>query len=709
MLKQFKHISAKTKILIFALLLIIIPSGFLGFLGFNSIEDRGLKLKENYRGLVQLLKDKLEGSLLSLEKSFLQDITSQYWDQDVNTIQHQLDQTQEQHPFIGDIFIMDAEGEMIHPDVILEAKPEAQSLQSIQAGIKESIDSGERSEFVNRDYPAAIRQYSQAMEQALSPQLRSYARMLVARCYFKMKNYQKAEEQYTRLVEEGEIARSSDGTPLKIIGLSQLSETYALLEQDQDKYHTLLELYGELIALPESFDSYDFYLQNVKNELNQITQSQDWDKSDLDRLENLREEEAAQFERVLTLRSVQRALLPRLDSLRVIDSNVPDASVDVTGRHLVQNSDRSPYQIGYVLLPPSKQQTGRQVLVYQIDKEFVLTELLSDTEINANIGNNLQLGIYSEEEPLAYPSTAPPSPQALSSVVFTQFFPSWRLALFDKKGKTVEHTVRKEKQLYGAALVGIFSIILIGAIMTLRAAVHEAEAARLKSEFVSNVSHELKTPLALIRLFGETLELDQVKDPRQRKKFSRIIARESQRLSHLIENVLDFSKIDSGRKEYQFEEADLVKVVSSTLEAYKFYLLDQGFEFVVSLPQKPIIMHIDKDALSQAVLNLLDNAEKYSKEGKYIGVEVSSRDGEAWISVEDRGPGISEPSLKRIFDQFYRSGDDFTRDVQGSGLGLTIVKHIVERHGGEIMVESEVGQGSRFTIKLPMKEERGVH
>jgi signal transduction histidine kinase len=338
-----------------------------------------------------------------------------------------------------------------------------------------------------------------------------------------------------------------------------------------------------------------------------------------------------------------------------------------------------------------------------------LTKFLSNTEINATIGKNLQLGIYSEEEPLAYPSTAPPSPQALSSEALTQYFPSWRLALFDKKGKTVEHTVRKEKQLYGVALVGVFGLILIGAIITIRAAVHEAEAARLKSEFVSNVSHELKTPLALIRLFGQTLELDQVKDPKKRKEFSHIIARESQRLSHLIENVLDFSKIDSRRKEYQFEEADLVKVVSSTLEAYKFFLMDQGFEFVVSLPQKSIIMRIDKDAISQAVLNLLDNAEKYSKVGKYIGVEVSIRAGEVWISVEDRGPGIPESSLKRIFDQFYRSGEDSAKEIQGSGLGLTIVKHIVEKHGGKITVESKVGQGSLFTIKLPIEEETGVH
>jgi len=523
-----------------------------------------------------------------------------------------------------------------------------------------------------------------------------------------MKNYKKAEEEYLRLADERENALSSDGTPLRVIGLYQLSDTYGLLGEGQKKYHSLLELYEVLISNSWGYDSYSFYLQTVKDELNQIAQLHDWDKNDHDRLENLKKKEAIQSGRIHYLSSVQRALLPQLEASSSVDSLGPNTSAELAARHLVMNSNGSPYQIGYIRLPPSNSQAERRVLVYQIDKEFVLTELLSDIEKKANLGNNVQLGIYNEEESLLYPSKAPSPPQALASVALSQFFPSWRLILFDKKGKTVELLIRKEKQLYGAILVGIFVLILIGATMTLRAAVHETEVARLKSEFISNVSHELKTPLALIRLFGETLELDQTRDPEKQRKFSRIIARESQRLSHLIENVLDFSKIDSRRKEYTLERADLVKVVASTLEAYKFYLRDQGFEFVVSLPPKPIFMPIDKDAISQAVLNLLDNAEKYSKENKFISVEVSLKNDQVWIAVEDRGPGIPESSMKHIFDKFYRSEHKHAREVQGSGLGLTIVKHIVENHGGQISVESELGRGSRFIIQLPIKDQKGA-
>lgn len=401
-----------------------------------------------------------------------------------------------------------------------------------------------------------------------------------------------------------------------------------------------------MISTPWGFEGYGFYLQTVKAELDRISKIHVWETGDLIRLAQLKEEETLQMERVNFLEAVQRDLRSQLDSNM---GNVPAS--ESPARYTGKGADGAPYQIGYLTLSFSEGVTQRPFLVYQIDKEFVLTTVLSDITEEKDLGGNVQVGIFGEEESLVFPPDAPSPEKALSVENLTQFFPWWKLSLFDKDGKTVEAMVRREKQQYGAGLLGILALILVGITMTLRAATHEAEVARLKSEFVSNVSHELKTPLALIRLFGETLELGQVKDAGQRKKFSRIIARESQRLSHLIDNVLDFSKIDAGRKEYSFEETDLVKVVSSTLEAYKFHLRDQGFEFAVSIPQNPIPMQIDKGAISQAVLNLLSNAEKFSKERKHIGVEISQKDSEVWITVEDRGSGISDGSLKHIFEK----------------------------------------------------------
>jgi signal transduction histidine kinase len=346
------------------------------------------------------------------------------------------------------------------------------------------------------------------------------------------------------------------------------------------------------------------------------------------------------------------------------------------------------------------------LLVYVIDHDFVLRDVLRDIGIEENISGNISMGIVSEQGPLVFPEETPVPPLGLASENLGTYFPWWQLVLFDTTGKTVEDIIGREKLLYGGALLGVFALILGGAGLTLRAAVHEAEAARIKSEFVSNVSHELKTPLALIRLFGETLELEDIQDKKKRQKFSRIITRESQRLSHLVENVLDFSRIDAGRKEYNFEEADIVQVVFHTIEAYRYYLKDQDFEFVTSIPEKPILMWIDKDSISQALLNLVSNAEKFSKERKYIGVKMVRKEGEVWIDVEDRGPGIPASSIKQIFEKFDRGVRDIASEVQGSGLGLTITKHIIESHGGRIDVESEMGEGSHFILKLPLKREK---
>jgi signal transduction histidine kinase len=276
------------------------------------------------------------------------------------------------------------------------------------------------------------------------------------------------------------------------------------------------------------------------------------------------------------------------------------------------------------------------------------------------------------------------------------------VALFDQDGKSIEQLVGRERKLYLALFIGIIVVMLIGIVFTVRAVIHESEVSRIRSEFVSNVSHELKTPLALIRMFGETLDTGIVTDESKRREFYSIIRKESERLTHLINNVLDFSRVDAGSKEYNFGEADLVEVVRNSLEAYKFHIRDLGFKITSKLPDKLVISKIDKDAISQVLLNLLSNAVKFSDNRKYIGVEVGRNSTSALILVIDHGMGISKDQLKKIFDKFHRVPTPEVKETRGSGLGLTLAKHIIEAHGGSIEVESELGKGSTFTIRIPL-------
>jgi signal transduction histidine kinase len=314
------------------------------------------------------------------------------------------------------------------------------------------------------------------------------------------------------------------------------------------------------------------------------------------------------------------------------------------------------------------------------------------------------VGILGEKDSLLFIQQNLAISNYLVAENFSQLFASWQVALFDRSGKSIEQLTRNERTRYLVLFTGIIGIMLIGIVFMVRAVIHESEVSMMKSEFVSNVSHELKTPLALIRMFGETLDAGIVTDEKKRREFYSIIRKESERLSHLINNVLDFSRMDKGVKEYFFEETDLIKVVRSSLEAYKFHIRENGFEIESSLPDEILVLKIDRDAVSQALLNLLSNAVKYSGDRRHIKVEVGKNSSSALISVADHGIGIARKELNKIFEKFYRVPAAGGEEKRGSGLGLTLVKQIVEAHGGTVIVESEVGKGSKFTLKIPLNQ-----
>jgi signal transduction histidine kinase len=226
--------------------------------------------------------------------------------------------------------------------------------------------------------------------------------------------------------------------------------------------------------------------------------------------------------------------------------------------------------------------------------------------------------------------------------------------------------------------------------------------AKLKSDFVANVSHELRTPLALIRLYAETLELGRISAKEKYQEYFRIIREESERLTALINNILDFSRIEAGRKEYEFKETDLGELVRSTLESYRFQIQQNGFAFEENISGDIPPVNVDREAIARSLLNLVNNALKYSKDDKYIGVSLYRSNGAVNLEVRDHGIGIPAHEQEKIFEKFYRCGDPLVHNVKGSGLGLSLVRHIARAHGGEVLVESHPQKGSKFTIALPL-------
>lgn len=252
-------------------------------------------------------------------------------------------------------------------------------------------------------------------------------------------------------------------------------------------------------------------------------------------------------------------------------------------------------------------------------------------------------------------------------------------------------------------VLAALAMFMIGGIwLTYRNISREMKLARLKSDFVANVSHELRTPLALIRLYAETLELGRLSAKEKYQEYFRIIREESERLTALINNILDFSRIDAGRKEYEFEETNLAELIRTTLDSYRFQIQQNGFGFEENISNDIPPVQVDREAIARSLLNLVNNALKYSKDQKHIGVSLYRSNGSVNIEVQDRGIGISPAEQEKIFEKFYRCGDPLVHNVKGSGLGLSLVRHIARAHGGDVLVESAPNRGSKFTIALPL-------
>jgi signal transduction histidine kinase len=259
--------------------------------------------------------------------------------------------------------------------------------------------------------------------------------------------------------------------------------------------------------------------------------------------------------------------------------------------------------------------------------------------------------------------------------------------------------------LYVAALSLMLALAAFSAYLLWRDVRRELRVAELRSEFVASVSHELKTPLTAIRMFAETLRMGRPSSPALRDEYLDTIVNESERLTRLLDNVLDFSRIEAGRKIYQFTPHDLPAIVRTAARAMHYLSAQQGFELAVEIDDRIPPALADADALEQAILNLLSNALKYSGEARRIELRLARDGAHAVISVRDWGIGIEPQDVPRIFNKFFRVARPENHHTPGAGLGLTLVDHIVRAHHGFVRVESTLGAGSVFRIHLPLVEE----
>jgi len=263
----------------------------------------------------------------------------------------------------------------------------------------------------------------------------------------------------------------------------------------------------------------------------------------------------------------------------------------------------------------------------------------------------------------------------------------------------IKDFVKRRSWIWGFASVLLLVAMCFGVVLILRDIAMERNLARLRSDFISNITHELKTPLTSIRMFAESLMMGRIKSEKGQKDYLSVVINESERLKRLINNILEFSKMEKEKQEYHPVEVRLSDILLSAVSDMNYWLEEKGFTLMTEIDRN-IIVSVDTDKFHQVYTNLLSNAIKYSGDSRKISIRLFRNSNGVITEVEDEGIGIAKDNLAKIFEEFYRVEQRESGDITGTGLGLTVAREIVESHGGKILVDSEIGKGSKFSVIL---------
>jgi two-component system, OmpR family, phosphate regulon sensor histidine kinase PhoR len=380
-------------------------------------------------------------------------------------------------------------------------------------------------------------------------------------------------------------------------------------------------------------------------------------------------------------------------------------SLDLTGdtselRHLHEVIEDRQYLVSYWQRYVDQR---RVLVVVWHDVDRIVSELMPQLYKDPDRGN-ARMNIVDENGRIIF---GPPIKVGKLGVIkpFPMTLTNWRLQVALASAEEIEKQVERRRLIEMSMVIVAGLVTIAGLLIVINASWKERRISGLKSEFVANVSHELKTPLSLIRMFGELLLLERATTEEKKKQYLSIIVGESERLTALIENVLDFARVERGKAEYDFAPANIGEVARRATEIFKFRAERDNVELSLEVEADLPEARVDQRAIELCIMNLIDNSIKYAKDGGRVKVVVKRREGHVVVLVVDFGPGIPKAEQSRIFERFYRGSVAGGTRARGSGIGLALVEHIMESHGGRATVESPTqpdGGGATFSLELPI-------
>ena len=605
---------------------------------------------------------------------------------------------------ITEIFLINEKGEVIFPLIkpLFFLPGEAREIKEKPIKIEPNplLKTAETSEFKIKDYPLAIKSYKKLMDETSDKDHHAIFLNCIGRCYEKSGKHLKAIQTYQKISKEYENELSADRIPLGIIAQYQIGNIFCRTNRKIKGVEAFFELYDGLLESkwPLSKNQFHFYQNKVKamletsiGDINEIGNR----KSLMKKWEELQELEEEQLSRMNTKENLLRKVIPLIKTRKPISSEGLERFY-----YLSETLGEEFYLVSYTPLAENS------VFGIRIDYEVLVKKLRPlkletlplrkdwHVQIRDEFGNTVA------GEDITH--LKDPIPQLSYSKGFEENFPPWKVNIYQSNPGFVERQFKTRRNIYILSVIIVISALLFGGFLAIRSTAKELELAKLKSEFVSTVSHEFRTPLTSIRYLAELLKRGRVNEDK-RQIYYETITDESGRLSRLIENILDFSKIEAGMKEYQFRETDIAELARDVASRFQEQVAPKGFVIESEISNQMPKILADSEALSRALFNLLDNAFKYSGKSRKAFLRARSEGECVFLEVQDEGIGISREEQKNVFEKFYRSDNMDESSIKGSGIGLTLVAHIVKAHGGEVLLESEMDKGTKVTMKLPLK------
>ncbi|MHC4518642.1 MAG: sensor histidine kinase [Planctomycetota bacterium] len=532
----------------------------------------------------------------------------------------------------------------------------------------QKIRQAEEEEFIRRGLARANTLYLECVEQSLQPAQKAYARLLRARVLSELDQVDECLEEYRELLTISPGITDEHGVPLCLYAATHLIE-------QRDSYDEIVPLIANELDVRRWLSPVESYV--VRDMLAMLAQSGPELGSRRQMVEDYQHRILEHISRLEHALALQRDFPLALKARPGNPSQGPELVWVPFGEE--------PWLVSLAPALP-----GRQRLVIVVRGTSIVDSIMASILSSERFPENVRLTASAD---LVGESLGPS-------------FPGLRLTFPTDGLDSLSRHWSLQRSFYAIAVFLVICVTLFGAYLLWSDVARELRMAEMRSQFIASVSHELKTPLTAIRMFAETLRLGRPEDSQARAEYLDTIVNESHRLTRLLNNVLDFSKIEKGKRIYRKEPASLSEIVHAAARAMQYTLAQQDFHLSVDVEDDLPDIPVDRDAIEQAILNLLSNAMKYSGESRVLGLRVQKGDRYAVTEVSDQGIGIDPAQQRRIFEKFYRVPGKENERIPGTGLGLALVFHIVQAHGGHVELRSRPGEGSTFSIYLPLEGKR---